>query len=272
MARSKPTPGSLRAATRKSPSPSAATSDEAAATSSAAVSTEHDMTPPDASVTLVVDHSRQLAALVRRHAAALAMAKVTPAMADQLEAFASDVSARETDYTRRRDAVDLGVVGRARAVLRDGRDQLFEALRAFAEDDVATQRALDDIAGVENDDDLVQDTVRLISLSERHAKDLAGTDVTPARLREVETSMTEFRAARSAIRGDGRPMDAEVLRARAQRNRAFWSLAMLSRTVVKRARYAMRQDESVAALFVSYHAARRRRRKPAPTPATPTPA
>lgn len=39
------------------------------------------------------------------------------------------------------------------------------------------------------------------------------------------------------------------MRARSLRNRAFWALSLEVRTVVKRARYALRNDPAVAAMF-----------------------
>ena len=112
--------------------------------------------------------------------------------------------------------------------------------------------------------------MRLIALTHRHLVDLEGTEITAAYLTDLKASLAAFEAARSVVHTHSMQVDGPLVATRARRNRAFWALAALDRTVVKRCQFGLRRDPEIAAQFTSYHNALRRRRKAAATPtATP---
>jgi hypothetical protein len=218
-----------------------------------------DEKKPDAPAGTVVTHARALANQVRTDATELARAKVSPADADRLATLADALDTAQTAWTTAKDAQGQGAVAKRRAPLRAGRDHLFEALRTFADTSETTQRALDDIAGVEGDDDLATDTSRLLILADKHRRDLDGTDMTPGFLAELRQKLAAFQAARSGKRGEeeGDPTtsqtESEAMRqARRARNRAFWELATLSRHVCRRGQYAFRHDKNKRANYTLY--------------------
>jgi hypothetical protein len=224
---------------------------------------------PDAPATRVATHARQLAKQVRADAGELKHAKVTPFDAERLELFADTLSAAEEAWLARKDQRDPGGVADTRDPLRDGRDQVFAALRTFARRNPDTQAALDRIGDVQGDDDLVNDAVRLLALAKKHRVDLDGTDLTDERLADIRRSLIRFTAARAGERAAKAPShpesDAESAEpasaqiedqtsrmARRARNRAFWLLAELDRDVVARGQYAFRRDAVRQAKYRTY--------------------
>jgi hypothetical protein len=214
---------------------------------------------PDAPAGVLVTHARKLANQVRTDATTLVLAKITPADADQLDELADALEAAQTSWDAVRDAQGRGAVVKLRGPLLAGREHLFAALRTFADHSEATQRALDQIAGVEGDEDLVTDTRRLLVLARKHQKDLDGTDVTPQRVAQVKEALAAFQAARSGARhqedGDKTTSQHEsdaMRQARQARNRAFWGLASLVRLVSRRGQYAFRNDKSRRARYNLY--------------------
>lgn len=190
---------------------------------------------------------------VRVDLAALALSKVVAADADALDAYADALDAAQSSWLVTHDTRVHKAVAGVRDPLRKGRDHLFAALRTYAEDD-ATQAKLDEIGGVDNDDDLVNDATRLLALARKHRADLDGTDMTDERVAEVRGALADFNATRGGVRSDeGADAQAEdeVARtARRARNRAFWTLAALTRTVGKRGQYAFRDDPEKRAKYV----------------------
>jgi len=220
---------------------------------------------PDAPSTRVASHGRQLAKQVRVDAAELRRAKVTLVDADRLELFADTLSAAEESWLALKDQRDPGGAAATRDPLREGRDQVFAALRTFARRNPDTQAALDRIGDVQGDDDLMNDAVRLLALAKKHRADLDGTDVTEERLAEVRRSLIRFTAVRAGERAsesasdEGSPApataqaeDQSSRTARRARNRAFWMLAELDRDVVARGQYAFRKDAVRQAKYRSY--------------------
>ena len=217
---------------------------------------------PDAPVEAVITHARNLSQQVRIDAMELARAKVMPADAVQIDFLRDALDGAQRSWTTTRDARATGALAAARTPLRAGRDQLYQALRTFVEEGHATHKTLDDIGDVQGDDDLVEDTTRLLALAKKHRRDLEGTDVTTARVDEVRAALEAFKAARGGHRDDAETGDAtsaqsesESLRkARRARNVAFWTLATLVRTVCKRGQYAFRDDREKRATYTLYHA------------------
>ena len=154
-----------------------------------------------------------------------------------------------------KDARSLGSVAKARKPLREGRDQIFAALRTFAPDDRQTQDDLDQIGRVDGDDDLEEGTSGLLRLAAKHATHLAGTDLDAARLAEIRTALGLFAAVRIGTRADGTTAQAEAVandRLRQARNRTFWELAALDRQVCSYAQYAFRADAVKRAKYAFY--------------------
>ena len=227
-----------------------------------------DAQSPNASVATLATHATKLAASVRTHADALALAKVTPEDADQLDAHEKLLREREADWQAQVARYVPGVVAAARKTVIEGNRDLYGALTTFV-DDTATVAALDAIPGEDSDDAIDTGTDRLIALARKHADDLQGTEVTPSRVDEVTLSLEQFRAARAGKREGAngtttvQAFDLESRRAWELRNRAFWALAELDRRVCKRARFRFRGDPSRRALFKAYTAtARKPRKKP----------
>lgn len=232
---------------------------------------------PDAPVAQLVVHAKALANDVRALAEPLAKAKVTLADAARLDTLAEALEGAESAWQIAWAKGAPGAVAAARKVLLRGRSDLFEALRVFALNDGATQLALDRIAGVEGDDDLAADAARLVPLARQHAADLDGTEITPAAVDGVEAALKSFGAARAGARGGpDEPTTEQALtesarKARAGRNRAFWTLAGLTRQVCLRGRFAFRHDPSRASKFTGYVRAGRAAKPAEPGPIDPTP-
>lgn len=233
----------------------------------------HDGRAPDASVTTLVTHAEALAESVRSLKAPLAKAKVSLGDADRLDALAALLREREESWQAARKASHPGNVAAARTTLTAGRTDLFGALDAFVDgDEVAEELAA--VGGVDDDDDLDDDAARLIKLARRHAAALEGTEITPAKVDEVEAALRAFRTARkgvvSAPQGETRQKLAEDARVALElRNRVFWALSALDRTVCKRGRYCFRAQPARRAAFAAYATEPARARRPAPAPAPP---
>ena len=259
---------------------------KAAAAAPAAVEPEKhshfDERRPDAPATRVVAHALQLAKQVRVDAVELKRAKVTAFDADRLELLAETLSAAEESWLALKDQRDPGGIADTRGPLREGRDQVFAALRTFARRNPDTQAALDRIGDVQGDDDLVGDAVRVLALAKKHRADLDGTDVTDERLAEVRRSLLRFTAARAGERVTGAETGADTelpasaqaedrtsRTARRARNRAFWLLAELDRDVVARGQYAFRKDAVRAAKYRSYRRGEAAGATEEESPATP---
>jgi hypothetical protein len=220
----------------------------------------------DGSAAALADHAEALAATVKAKQKALARAKVTPADGQRLGALAAALRKRETAWRNLWKSSSTGAVAKAREPARKGRDQLFSALRVFANATPATQSALDDIAGVENDSDLLSDLDRLLALAASHRDDLDGTDSDAAFSAQVAAATEAFRAARSGAResaANAVELSDEAVAARRVRNRVFWELADLDRLVCQRGAHAFRSDPRSLRLFAAYtHRARRPAKKP----------
>lgn len=236
----------------------------------------HDGTTPDAPVAHLVTHARRIANHVRTLSAPLLLAKVTVDDAHHLDALSHTLVGAESAWQTAWAKGAPGAVAKSRGVLLEGRSDLFDALRVFADHDAATQSALDAIAGVESDDDLETDVRRLIPLARKHATDLDGTEITPVVVSGVEAALTAFGAARAGARevAEGKTTEqalSEAARqAQALRNRAYWALAGHTRTVSARGRFAFRRDAERRALFAGYARASRAA-KPAADPAPTKP-
>jgi hypothetical protein len=253
-----PTPPGPKTLKRKGPAPAAPAPEPAK-------QSHFDERRPDAPATRVVTHARQLARQVRADAGELKHAKVTAFDADRLDLFADTLSAAEEAWLALKDQRDPGGVADTRGPLREGRDQVFAALRTFARRNPDTQAALDRIGDVQGDDDLVSDAVRLLALAKKHRVDLDGTDVTEERLADVRRALIRFTGARAGDRASNRAPDDEsaapataqaedqaTRTARRARNRAFWLLAELDRDVVARGQYAFRKDAVRQAKYRAY--------------------
>ncbi len=221
---------------------------------------------PDAPVATLVKHAGDLAGVVRSLAEELAGAKVSTDDADRLDALSAKLQSAEDTWNAARRAVATGSVAQLRPVLTAGRNDLFGALEAFVDDDAVT-RELEDIGGVDDDDDLERDTRRLLKLCATYADDLEGTEITPEAVAAVETTLGRFRDARR-----GAPIEAEgetkqALSEAAQkaldaRNRLFFELSDLDRRVCLRGRFCFRKDPARRARFSGYLSEARRGRKP----------
>lgn len=236
-----------------------------------ALETKHDGRTPDAPVGRLAAHSRALAETVRAQHAGLSKARLGEDDARWLLACAGLLEATEDRWLEARRATPPGALAAARQAVTDDRMTLFLGLDAFVEgDDVA--RELADIGGVDDDDDLAQDTRRLVKLCRMHAKSLEGTEVDAAMLDAVEARLAAFAEARRGVvpEADGttrQVLSEEARQALARRNRVFWALAERNRQVCKRGQFVFRDDEPRRGLFVGYLTATRRRR--AADPATP---
>lgn len=275
MATSKKTPKSSSSARRSTPEVAASPPPAKPAPAPATIASPdpaHDATQPDAPVAQLITRAQRLANDVRTLIAPLARAKVSLDHATQLDALAQTLGEAESAWQTAWMKGAPGAVAKSRRALLTGRTDLAEALRVFADHDESTQSALDAIAGVEDDDDLASDVARLIPLAQKHAADLDGTEITPAHVDGVASSLKAFGAARAGARevSDGtttaQALSEAARQARAQRNRAFWSLATLTRTVIARGRFAFRHDPERRGLFVGYARAAR-----APKPAKDAP-
>lgn len=236
-----------------------------------ALDPKHDARAPDASVGSLVSHSRGLAETVRAQQAGLSKARVGEADALWLLAAADALQDAEDRWLEARRATPPGTMAAARKALVDDRTTLFLGLDAFVEDDNVA-RELDDIGGVDDDDDLAQDTRRLVKLCRTHAAALEGTEMDAAQLDAVEAHLAAFTEARRGVLPDPDGTTRQVLsedarQAQARRNRVFWALAERSRRVCKRAQFVFRADEARRGLFTGYLTATRRRR--ANDPAVP---
>lgn len=215
----------------------------------------------DGSAAALADHADALAATVKAKQKILARAKVSAADGQRLAALAAALRKRETTWRNLWRSSDTGSVAKAREPARLGRDQLFSALRVFANASHATQSALDDIAGVENDADLLSDLDRLLALAASNRDDLAGTDSDEAFSARVAAATEAFRAARSGAResaANAIELNDEAVAARRVRNRVYWELADLDRLICQRGAHAFRSDARSLRLFAAYtHRARR---------------
>ncbi len=253
---------------KKRPAPDSTTKSAARKTRVPTAPSKADVLP-DVPVGALVLHSERLTRTVATHAADLAAAKVTAADLRALSDLITALRATETAWKKTRAAAAPGAVAQARDALTLGREDLVGALRAFADHDAATQRALDAIAGVEDDDDLEADVEAALPLARAHAADFVGTEITPAHVDAVARQLEAFRAARAGVRH--RPTDAttaqalskESLAALRARNEAFWALSQVNRQVCGRARFCFRRDSKRKALFSSYAVERAGVRKPA---------
>ena len=226
-------------------------------------------TSPDASVDTLLLHSERLVETIAAHAGPLALAKIGDVDRAGLTAGVATLRAAEDAWTKARTADAPGAVADARAALTTGRRDLHGALRAFVKDQ-ETQRLVDAIGDVEDDDDLAADVAALLPLARKHAAELVGTEITPAHVDGVEKQLTRFRKARVGSRptGDGtttaQALSKAALAALRARNVAFWSLSALNRDVSGRARFRFRDDPKLRAQFGAYSADRPGARKRAP--------
>ncbi len=223
---------------------------------------------PDARVAVLTKHAEALANTVERDAADLALVKLTADHATQLRDGATKLRDAETAWQKARAVGAAGTVADLRVALTEGREDIFGALRLFAPD-AETQATLDDIAGVDDDNDLDSDVARLIPLATTHAPVLVGTEVTPAHVAKVAETLAKFRAARAGARKTKADEDTtaqafsgSALAAQRARNVAFWSLSALDRLVCARAVYRFRRDAKRAGDYTSY-SSERSPRKPA---------
>lgn len=231
-----------------------------------------DTLPPDAPVGQLITRAQRLANDVRTLLAPLSRAKVSLEHAAQLDALAQALADAESAWQTAWAKGAPGAVAKSRRALLTGRTDLAEALRVFADHDESTQSALDAIAGVEDDDDLAADVARLIPLAQKHAADLDGTEISPAHVDGVASALKAFGAARAGARevSDGsttaQALSEAARQARARRNRAFWELAALTRTVIARGRFAFRHDPERRGLFFGYVRASRAAKPPKDAP------
>ena len=213
---------------------------------------------PDAKVTVLTKHAEALANTVERDAADLALVKLTADHATQLRDGATTLRDAETAWQKARAAGAAGTVADLRVALSEGREDIFGALRLFAPD-AKTQATLDDIAGVDDDNDLDSDVARLLPLTTTHAAALVGTEVTPEHVVKVAETLTKLRAARAGTRKTRtdeetttQALSGSALAAQRARNVAFWSLSALDRLVCARAGYRFRRDAKRAGDYTSY--------------------
>ncbi len=238
----------------------------------------NDQKAPDAPALSLAKHAEGLAGSVRALHDALSTAKVSANDADRLDTLAALLRSTEEAWQSARKETATGAVAKARGPLLTGRNDLYGALDAFVDDEKVAAE-LEDIGTVDDDDDLESDASRLIKLSRAHEVDLAGTEITPARVAEVEAALDAFRKARKGVKPSTSGEDAasdetkhalsEAARvALERRNRVFWSLSALDRLVCKRARFRFRSDEKRRAAFSAYATEGRRTKKPAVAPPT----
>jgi hypothetical protein len=225
---------------------------------------------PNGNVLDLVRHAASLGATVRTHLAALATAKVTAADATSLEQGAVRLRALETAWLEADAASTPGAVAKARAPLRESRDTLFGDIAAYVDDDDGSvAKALHEIGGVVDDDDLESDVGRLIALARRHADNLAGTELTPAIVDLAAAHLKAFEQAREgAVASTGQTKAALVAvahSAAAARNAAYWPLLRLDQLVCKRGRRRFRKDLAQRAGFAAFSTAKRRGVKKAAT-------
>ncbi len=227
-------------------------------------------TSPDAKVTLLTRHAETLANTVEHDAGELALVKIGPETATQLREASKALRDAEAAWVKARGAGSTGTVAGVRTTLTEGREDLFGALRLFATDD-RTQKELDEIGGVDDDDDLEHDVERLVALARKHADKLADTEITAERVDEVEATLAAFHAARVGKRtttDDGgttvQQLTATAREALRARNVAFWTLAALDRLVCARGTFRFRRDEKRAAAYTAYTAERTGARRKAP--------
>ena len=236
-----------------------------------AVSARAD-TAPDASVDTLILHSERLVETLAAHAGPLAKAKIGDGDRAGLAAGVATLRAAEDAWTKARTADAPGAVADARVALTTGRRDLHGALRVFVKDQ-QTQRLVDGVGDVEDDDDLAADVAALLPLARKHAAELVGTEITPAHVDGVEKQLARFRKARVGARtaGDGtttaQALSKAALSALRARNEAFWSLSALNRDVSGRARFRFRDDPKLRAQFGAYSADRAGARKRAPVDA-----
>lgn len=183
-----------------------------------AAKVEHEKPSEAAAVPL------DLANTVERDAAELALMKVSSDHATQLRDGATTLRDAETAWQKARAAGAAGSVADLRVALTEGREDLFGALRLFAVD-AATQAALDEIAGVDDDDDLDSDVAPLIPLTKTHAAALVGTEVTPAHVATAFAATRSARATTRATRASAAPASPPRSRPRRPRDQRPWSLA-----------------------------------------------
>lgn len=253
----KKAPNGAKAAPANAPKVAAKGAPGATAIDVDALHRRDDQRDPDTTVTTLANHAETLANTVRTHLSALAAAKVTGEDAARLDALAVLLRGGESTWRAAWKAVSGGDVATARTPLLIGRNDLFGAIEAFAEDDAA-QQALVEIGGVDSDDDLEVDTGRLIELARRYAGDLAGTEITPARVGEVEAALGAFRAARKGERSKAgaettkQELTEAARQALERRNRVFWALSALDRRVCRRGKFRFRADPKRRKDYGSY--------------------
>ncbi len=237
----------------------------------------HDAYDPDAGAGVAGHARRRSRATARSLGVAREGEGTPPPTPTRLDGLATLLRARKKARQLARKATATGSVAPCAArPLLTGRNDLYGAIEAFVSDE-AVAKELAEIGTVDDDDDLEDDTRRLIALARTHADDLDGTEITPARVDEVEAALAAFRGARKGVvhtAPDGASKQALTEAARVAlelRNRAFWALSELDRTVCKRGRFGLRNDPKRKALFNAYvtEAKRGRKAKAPKTPATP---
>ncbi len=196
----------------------------------ATLDASNDLRMPDVAVLAVAKRAEDLAGVVRSLRGPLALAKVTVGDADRLDALAALLRTSEGDWQSARKTMATGTVAKCREPLLAGRNDLYGAIDAFVDDERAAKE-LEEIGSVDDDDDLEADTSRLVALARNHRSDLEGTEISPAK--------------------------------QERRNRVFWALSALDRTVCKRGRFAFRADPKRRAAFGSYMGEVRRAKKAA---------
>jgi len=265
-----------KAPAKRAPAPKSSPAKAASVIDVEALDRARDDEALDGQPTALADHAEALADTVDEKRRKLAKAKVTPDDAARLRALAAVLRKRETAWLNQWKSSGNGAVAAARGPARAGRDQIFSALRVFANGARATQAALDDIAGVENDSDLLEDLDRLLALAKAHRDDLAGTDTDEDFVAATEAATATFRRARTAALAAGGAasnieLTDEAREARRVRNRVFWALADLDRAVCAKGSHAYRTDPKGLRLFAAYtHRTRRAKKNETPTP-TPAP-
>lgn len=229
----------------------------------ATLDASHDDRAPNAPVSGLAAHCEQLAAAVDCHAGALALAKLRPGTGALLRAAVALLREQQTRWTIARAASRPAARADARRAAWLGHDDLYRALRLFADDRPAVQAALDGLSEQPTDDQLLEELDLLLTLAAQNADALAGTDINATRVAAIRRSAEAFRGLRAGAPADGDDEDADAaevtgdaLAARRLRNRVYWFLANLDRDVCRRGRYIFRRDERKAALFRVYSAPR----------------
>ena len=215
-----------------------------------------DDTALNGSASALAEHAEGVAEAAQRNVRALGKAKVSAGDVEGLITLAAALRKRETAWRNLWKSASSGAVAKAREPARAGRDQLFSALRVFADGHGDTQAALDDIAGVENDTDLLSDLERLLALAKAHGGELAGTDTDEAEVATIAATTEAFRKARVEVRASGPSagieLSDEAVAARRARNRVYWALWDLDRQVCLRASHAFRGDARKLRLFAMF--------------------